>query len=251
MADLAGLRFERLDLQPAYRTVAAAVEEQIVDGRIKPGQRLPSETELARQFGVNRSTVREALRALEQDGLVRRASRRGLVVSAPHGSVLASKLSRAMVLHQVTFRELCETILALEPLAAELAALRGDDATLAALDENIARTRQCLDNQESLTELDVEFHLLIARTAGNRALMLAREPLGILFYPAFYQVMSRLHAGARLLLAHESIVAALRRRDAGEARQWMHRHIVDFKRGYELLSLDLDRPIEPTLPPKP
>lgn len=243
MENLAALRFERVDVQPAYRTVAAAVEQQIVDGRIKPGQRLPPEIELARQFGVNRSTVREGLRALEQDGLVRRDGR-GLVASAPHRSVLANKLSRAMVLHQVTFLELCETILALEPLAAELAASRVDEATQAALDENLARTRASLDNKQCLTELDVEFHLLIAKAAGNKALMLAREPLGLLFYPAFYQVMSRLNAGDRLLLAHESIVAAMRSRNATEARQWMHRHIVDFKRGYELLSLDLNKPIE-------
>jgi DNA-binding FadR family transcriptional regulator len=248
MEGLAKARFDRVDVQPAYRTVASAVEQQIVDGRIKPGQRLPSETELARQFGVNRSTVREGLRALEQDGLVRRTSARGLVASAPHRSVLANKLSRAMVLHQVTFLELCETILALEPLAAELAAQRHDEAALAALDENLAKTRQSLDNQESLTELDVEFHLLVAKAAGNKALMLAREPLGILFFPAFYQVMARLNAGERLLVAHGAIVAAMRNRNAAEARQWMHRHIVDFKRGYELLSLDLDRPIEPTQP---
>lgn len=243
MENLAAFRFERLDVQPAYRTVASAVEQQIVEGRIKAGQRLPAETELARQFGVNRSTVREGLRALEQDGLVRRSGR-GLIASAPHRSVLANKLSRAMVLHQVTFLELCETILALEPLAAELAASRVDEPTQLALDENLAQTRASLDNKQSLTELDVEFHLLIAKAAGNKALMLAREPLALLFYPAFYKVMTRLNAGERLLLAHESIVAAMRNRNSTEAHQWMHRHIVDFKRGYELLSLDLNTPIE-------
>jgi GntR family transcriptional repressor for pyruvate dehydrogenase complex len=245
MADLIGRRFKRVEVQLAYRTVAAAVGEQILDGRIKPGQRLPPEVELARQLGVNRSTVREGLRALEQEGLVRRADGRGLVASAPHQGELATRLSRAMVLHHVTFLELCETILALEPLAAELASQRIDERTLRALEENLARTRESLDNRQSLTELDVDFHLLLSRGAGNKALMLAREPLGLLFYPAFFQVMARLNSGERLLLAHESIVAAVRAHQPVEARQWMHRHIVDFKRGYELLSLDLSQPIAP------
>lgn len=238
------VNFGPVEIQPAYRTAANLVEQRILKGEIRPGQALPSEIDLARQLGVNRSTVREALRALEQVGLVRRTSGRRLVASIPREGDLATRLSRAMVMHQITFLELCETMMALEPLAAELAAMRVEASDLSRLDQNLRQTRDCLDNRESLVALDVEFHLIISQAAGNRALMLAREPVGMLFYPTFYLVMSRLNAGERLLVAHQAIVTALRNRAPPEARQWMLRHIIDFKRGFELANLDIGSPID-------
>ena len=67
-----GVRFEQIQMEPAYRKVAAAISERIVSRSLREGDRLPPETELARQFGVNRSTIREALRELESGGLVKR-----------------------------------------------------------------------------------------------------------------------------------------------------------------------------------
>ncbi|MBV8854374.1 MAG: winged helix-turn-helix transcriptional regulator [Sinobacteraceae bacterium] len=68
------LPFEQIRMEPAYRKVAAAIEQRILDRSLREGERLPPELELARQFGVNRSTVREALRELESNGLVMRKS---------------------------------------------------------------------------------------------------------------------------------------------------------------------------------
>ncbi len=64
--------FEQIQIEPAYRKVAAAIGGRILDRSLREGDRLPPETELARQFGVNRSTVREALRELESNGSVTR-----------------------------------------------------------------------------------------------------------------------------------------------------------------------------------
>jgi GntR family transcriptional regulator, transcriptional repressor for pyruvate dehydrogenase complex len=66
------LPFDQIQIEPAYRKVAAAISGRILDRTLREGDRLPPETELARQFGVNRSTVREALRELESNGLVTR-----------------------------------------------------------------------------------------------------------------------------------------------------------------------------------
>src|SRR6476659_6141328 len=101
-------RFERIKALPAYELVAEAIERKILSGSLRPGDPLGTEAELVKQFGVNRSTVREGIRLLEQGGLVRRDSSRRLWVGLPHYERLATRMSRALVLHEVTFRELYE-----------------------------------------------------------------------------------------------------------------------------------------------
>jgi len=91
-----------------------------------------------------------------------------------------------------------------------------------------------------LTELDIEFHQLVAKAAKNRAIDLARQALSGLFYPAFYSVMSRLKRGRNGCWRRtKHIVAAIRNSDVVTARNWMERHIDDFRRGYELANLDM------------
>src|SRR5690606_40693989 len=76
-------RFERITPTPAYKLFAEAIEGEIVAGRLRPGEPIGTEAELVRQFGVNRATVREGIKLLEQGGLVRRASSRRLLVAMP------------------------------------------------------------------------------------------------------------------------------------------------------------------------
>lgn len=237
--------FEPIQPLPAFRLVAQRIEAKIVSGELVPGEALPSEAKLAEGLGVNRSTVREAIRALEQNGFVRREQgRKKLYASIPHSGDISRRLKEAMVLNQITFEELWEAMFVLEPAAACAAARRYRDDDLVALDANIDATRRALRDSASLTELDIEFHALIAKATGNRAIQIARLPISELFYPPFLVVMSRLNAGERLLVAHEKIVEAIRSHDEKTAREWMEKHIKDFRRGYELANFDISAPAD-------
>jgi len=121
--------FKRIDVSPAYQRVADAIEREILNGRIKPGDPIGTEFELVRQFGVNRSTVREGIRVLEESGLIRRDSSRRLQASLPRYSKLATRLSRALVLREVTFRELYEASMMLEGASIEGAVERASERT--------------------------------------------------------------------------------------------------------------------------
>jgi GntR family transcriptional repressor for pyruvate dehydrogenase complex len=235
--------FRKLDTAPAYRQVADAVEQMIVSGRLSPGDWLPIEADLATQFGVNRSTVREGLRALEHGGLVKRDGKR-LRVAIPHYMDLASRASRALVMYQVTFRELWEASVALETNTAVLAVERIDDQDLAALETNVNEMRARLSDIDSVISLDIEFHDLLAEAADNRALGLAREPVSLLFYPACRKILSRMHTQKRILDAHRRILALLRKRDVDGVRTWMTRHMVDFRRGWSAAGLDMDSAVD-------
>lgn len=235
------VRFERLDLEPTYRVLARRITDMVLSGELKPGDAVPTEQVLCEQFGVNRSSVREGIRLLEESGIFRRINSKRLAISRPTAAELSQQLERGLLLHEVTFQELWETAMIIEPQTAALATHHLLDSDIAALNANLAATEAALDDPRTLVRLDLEFHRLVASGVHNRVWQLTREPMVRLFYPAFEVVFSRVpESGARLLKAHRAIVEVLQARDASEATRWMERHIKDFKRGFQLASMDLD-----------
>jgi GntR family transcriptional repressor for pyruvate dehydrogenase complex len=238
-------KFRRIHSTPAYQLVAEAIEHRILTGDIRPGEPIGTEAELVKQFGVNRSTVREGIRLLEHDGIIQRQSNRRLAVSLPHYERLASRTTRAMVLHEVTFRELYEAAMALQMATIEGAAQRASAAMISALEDNVARTAQVLGDPGAVAELDTEFHALIGKASGNRVLQLAREPSDLLVYPTTKLILGKVPEGpARLLHAHRMLLDAIRRRDVEAGRLWARRHLNDWRKGFERAGQDLDRPID-------
>ena len=174
--------------------------------------------------------------------MFREEGKRKLFVTRPDTQEQSRRLVTPLVMNGVTFEEIWETIRALDPVAAEAAAQRRTTDSLKALEDNISRTKKEMDNPDALVELDIEFHELIALAAGNRVIQALRLPISELFYPPFQMVMSSLDAGERLLVAHEKILHAIKWGDAAEAKEWMIKHLNDFRKGYELASLDMSKP---------
>ena len=233
--------FEPIEPQPAYGRVASAIEKKILDRSLGQGDPLPSETELARQFGVNRSTVREAVRRLESSGLVGRAAgSKRLRVTRPGQAATASSMSRALTLDDVTFIELWEAMLAIAPRTAALAAAH-------ARPENLERLELCIQTVESARGSEaavagvVDFFASLAATSANRVLVLAMQPVTKLLAPSLRRMIDRVPQGrSRIVVAQRCVVEALRKGDAAEAHAWMTRHVQDFRRGYEIAGISLD-----------
>ena len=235
--------FQRVIVEPAYKAVSAAIERAIVDGALLQGSALPTEQALAERFGVHRSTVREAIRQVEQEGLLQRGEGRRLFVCLPGVDDLAPRATRLLLLQQTTFQELWDVAVALEPLAAQLAATQADADDLALLRANLDATARETAHAP-LVRLDVAFHALVGRASHNRALMLAREPVGLLYGPTLAQIYTRLpQAVGRNLAAHRQIVAAVAAGDEATAAQWTHKHMTDFQRGFALAGMDMKTPI--------
>jgi GntR family transcriptional repressor for pyruvate dehydrogenase complex len=238
-------KFRRINSTPAYQLVAEEIERRILSGSIRPGERIGTEAELVKQFGVNRSTVREGIRLLEHDGLIRRESNRRLSVGLPHYENLATRSTRALILSEVTFRELYEAAMALQIATMESAAERATPAMMVAMQDNIWRTSKVLGDPAAVAALDTQFHALIGKASGNRVLQLAREPSDLLVFPTTRLVLSQVKEGpARLLEAHRMMLDAIMRRDKEAARLWARRHINDWRKGFERAGNDLDQPID-------
>jgi len=247
----ASVLFRALPRQPAYKAVSGVMEQHILSGELKPGTALPSEQELATQFGVNRSTIREAIRVLEQEGLLERHQGRRLFVVLPGLFDLAPRAVRSLILHQVTFAELWEVAVVVEPEAARLAALRADEADLSEIDDNLAATADTVGGKPEVSrirrhwELDAAFHALIARASKNRSLMMSRESFSLLYRPLATLLQQSLpQSAARNLHAHRQIAAALRDRDEQGAHEWTRKHLVDFRKGFLQAGLPMHAPAD-------
>jgi GntR family transcriptional regulator, transcriptional repressor for pyruvate dehydrogenase complex len=233
--------FDPILIEPAYRKVATAIAERILDRRLREGERLPSETELARQFGVNRSTVREALRELESSGLImRRAGSKRMSVTRPQHELIAEGVSRALAMHNVTFLEVWEALTILEPPIAESAARVRSEQDLTAI--LAAAQHFAADNASTgqAVQHAAEFFRLVGRATHNQVLGLAQEPLLQLLQPSLRIMIDKVpQARGRIAVAQRRICEALQARDADTARSWMAKHIRDFRKGYEIARIDL------------
>ena len=233
--------FEPLVPQPAYGRVAAAIEQKILQRSLSPGDLLPAETELARQFGVNRSTVREAVRRLESAGLVGRESgAKRLRVTRPGRAETASRVSRALALDDVTFIELWEAMLVVAPRTAALAASHVTPGAIAGLEAAVAAVEAARGSEAAVAGV-VEFFGTLSEASANRVLTLAMQPVTRLLAPSLRRMIDRVpQARSRILVAQRCIVEALRKGDPAEAESWMTRHVQDFRRGYEIAGIALD-----------
>jgi DNA-binding FadR family transcriptional regulator len=235
------VEFARLLIEPAYRKVAAVIGERILSRSLREGERLPPETELARQFGVNRSTVREALRELESRGLLqRRPGSKLMSVSRPQHAAVAQGVSHALLLHDVTVQHLWEALTLLEPPLAEAAARARTAADLEELALAIRTFGEPAADTADTVDRTAEVFRCIARAAHNPVLGLAQEPMLQLLEPSLRIMIDKVpQARTRIAIAQRRLLEALEARDEPAARDWMARHIRDFRKGYEIAGIDL------------
>jgi GntR family transcriptional repressor for pyruvate dehydrogenase complex len=210
--------------------IAHQLREQISQGKIKPGERFPSERSLCSVFGVGRTTIREALRSLVARGLVTRSARGAVVADAESSLTLAGADLPALAA-QTSIRQLFEVRKLMEVRVAGWAALRAgaDDieAMRSAIDAEAARNTE-RGNPNRL------FHDALAKAAHNPALVQVYESGRHLFFrlPFYWKLFddaqvrmtrSERHAMARRW--HEQIFRAIVERDAAEAEGAMFQHL--------------------------
>ena len=221
--------------QPVYLQVAEQLREAILDGRFALGMPLPSERRLQETFGVGRTTVREALRALEAQGLVGPGPGGWRSVASPSlDAPLREALVQLVRLEQVDLDDLVDLRLILEPAAVERAARHHDELSL-------ARARACLDEMQQpgievrvFQDADVRFHVALAEASGNRALHLVMLTLRDVI-DRYMRAMAESVAdvGLRLPKAaadHAAILAAIERGDGKAAVDRTVEHLIGSRR---------------------
>jgi GntR family transcriptional repressor for pyruvate dehydrogenase complex len=233
MADGVVEVFSEIRSVRSFEDVVAQIEAAVTSGRLRNGERLPNEHDLAARLGVSRPTVREGLRVLEAGGLVevRRGANGGVFVSEPGAEQVAKPLQALMRFRRATASDLAEFRSSFEGETAAWAARRASAADLRQL-KRLADEYSYKANVEEtawpeLVELDVAFHQQVAYASGNQvrvAIMLAIQ--GSL-HDASLGLTSDANQKFRRREAQElrAIARAIEDGDASRARQLMRRHV--------------------------
>lgn len=225
------MAFTQIRPARASSDVISQIRGAILAGEYRPGDRLPTEREMARQFGVSRVTVRDALRALEAGGLiqVRVGGQGGPYVSEPDVSQLAESLSTHLQLQGTTFMELAEARLALETTAARLAAERATSEDLERLRAAVDGPVVSADGPGGTAASSLDFHTELVKAAHNGALMAMFMAARSLIQEAFDTLHARqpdMAVAARE--AHGRLYEAIAGRDADAAVGIMRSHLYEF-----------------------
>ena len=220
--ELGQIRVER-----TYEALAGHLREQILKGEIPPGAVLPNERDLCDQTGLSRGSVREALRILEAEGLVTtRAGRSGgRVARLPGAEGVERSLDFFIRGQQVPFAAVLETMEALEPALAALAAQHRTPQDIAALEE-ISRgmADPTIDSARYLA-LNAAWHLAVARASHNALLVAVMQALGPRLHDPHVEDFVSLDMRQIVLGAHARVQRAIVEGDAEAARRRMARHL--------------------------
>ncbi len=203
--------------------ISAALRDAIVEGRLLVDQRLPSEQELAEQFGVSRPTVREALKRLAAQNLIRtqRGATGGAFVNrisfleAYDQQITTSTLLLSM--NSIDFETACEARYAMERACVPLAARRRLPDHLATMRAEIHRQNQPGLSDQSFCASDVAFHRALVDGAGNPVLSYQLAGAVEAMQPLMNMITFSARSRARIVALHARIADALEARDAGAA----------------------------------
>lgn len=223
--------------QPAYIRVFEDIEAEILSGGLAEGSALPTEQELCDRFGVNRSTVREGVRLLEQAGLLRRVNAKRLVVARPEAEEAAERASRNLERHGVPFEDVIEAGSLMQPSIARLAAENATPEDIEALEAITAALKEA-ERSSEIIEHAMGYLSALGHATGNRAIEVMNSSLNLLSRSMLELVIDRLpNAQKRIVKAQTEITQALRARDVETATVWMARHADDMRRAYQVAGL--------------
>lgn len=222
-----------------YERIVDQVEDALARGELTPGQRLPSERELVTQFGASRSTVREALRVLESNGVVqsRPGDPNGPVVLPFTSGGLAKQLTRLARVDGLSLAELISSRMILDSSANRLAARLRTAEQLAEMEAAIETMRGAIEEgYEAFSEADFAFHDAVARASRNTLIQVCNQvvrdvTLGLIS-DKIAHARNRKAKMRESVLHHEEVLDAIRAGDGSAAARISRHNLYDYYAGY-------------------
>lgn len=223
--------FQRIEAEKLSQSVVRQIEQLILRGILRPGERLPSERELSERFGVSRPSLREAVSELQERGLLATRAGAGIYVADVLGSAFSPALIRLFAAHEEAVFDYIAFRRDLESIAAERAAISGSDTDLKVIDTLFHKMEAAHSkrNPADEAELDAEFHLAIIEASHNVIMLhMMRSMFDLLREGVFFnrQIMFKQRTTRDLLLDHHrAINSALQARDPIAAKEAVVVHL--------------------------
>jgi GntR family transcriptional repressor for pyruvate dehydrogenase complex len=209
-----------------YEQIVQQIEESILKGTLKTGDQLPAERDLAQRFGVSRTAVREAVKALREKGLVEAYSGRGTFITDGTSQAVRQSLDLMVKIGQPEGSQyLAELRAILEPEIAALAAARGQDSDLATMREAVAVMDRAGRDPDAYIEADLDFHLALAEAAANPLILSLIDSIVGLLREQRMKIFKVEGGPERGQFHHKRILEAMEQRDSEQARDAMRAHL--------------------------
>jgi len=222
--------------------VAQNLLDHLTSGAIAPGTRLPSERQLAESLNVGRSAVREALASLDLLGIVSIRPGSGTYLRDSSSEILPKAINWGLMLGQPRIHDLVEVRQFLEIGSAQLAAERATPEDIERLSHQVELMRSSTSDVARFVELDVDFHLEVARTAGNSVLSDVLTSVRSLLHVWIERTSNDEKVTEASLIEHTAIFEAIRDGNPTKARKAMQQHM---SIASERLSRSFDHAEEP------
>jgi GntR family transcriptional repressor for pyruvate dehydrogenase complex len=218
--------YQAIQTERLYEQIVQQIEQRILSGQLKVGDRLPPERELAEQFGVSRTAVREAVKALHEKGLLQIQPGRGTFIA--NGATRVVRHSFDMMMRSGRsngLANLVEVREILEPEIAALAAARAHEEHIGAMRQAVVTMDGALTDPKAFIEADLDFHLALAEATQNMIILSLIDSVVDLLCEQRARIFRVDGGPQRGQIHHRRILAAVVKHDPEAARQAMRAHL--------------------------
>lgn len=219
--------YKSLNSAPLYEQVVEQIESLIIEGQLKQGERLPAERHLSERFGVSRTVIREAVKSLQEKGLVEIRPGVGTFVHNSMSEIMRQSLERmVMIDQQQGLGNLMEVREIFEPQIAALAADKASPENIAAMQEAIKVMDASMHDVDAFISADHAFHLALAKATQNQLIVSLLDSIVDLLTEQRHQIVSKNPEGPKHGQEyHKRILQAVKDRDWKLARRTMFEHL--------------------------
>lgn len=226
--------FTPIESKRTFEEISSRVKTLIFEGTLKPGDKLPSELELAKQFGVGRQSVREALRLLELSGLVsiQKGYGGGPIVKDTISTRIRNLYLDAFRMEKITVEEFTSARLVIEKAILNEVIDKADDSDIKRLQANLAQAEELIVNKKLATDENFDFHALLAKASKNKVFMILEKSINAIHRNLRSRSTADFKTTRNAVKAHQKILDAIIKKDREKAIKLLDHHILDVKKSY-------------------
>lgn len=226
--------FTPIESKRTFEEISSKVKALVFEGTLKPGDRLPSEQELAKQFGVGRQSVREALRLLELSGFVsiQKGYGGGPIVQDTISTRIRNLYLDAFRLEKITVAEFTSARMAIEKAILNEVIDKADKSDIKRIRVNLAKAQELIADKKLATDENFDFHALLARASKNKVFMILEKSINAIHKNLRRRSVVDFRTTHNAVKAHQKILDAIMKKDRVKALKLLERHILDVMKSY-------------------
>jgi DNA-binding FadR family transcriptional regulator len=217
-----------------FEEICSKVKTLIFEGTLKPGDKLPSELKLAKQFGVGRQSVREALRLLELSGFVsiQKGYGGGPIIKDTISTRIRNLYLDAFRMEKITVEEFTSARLAIEKAMLNEVIDKADDSDIKGIQSNLAKAEELVAKRKLATDENFDFHALLAKASKNKVFMILEKSINAIHRNLRSRSVVDFRTTHNAVKAHQKIMDAIMKKDRVKALKLLERHILDVMKSY-------------------